>query len=161
MKIILFSLFFVIFNTAISQDVVEIYPEKILHNINPLIYGSNQTLLPKVTTAMRLGGNRMTGYNWVNNYSNAGEDWYHSNDTYMPWIMNIPEVDYEKTGIVLTEFHKRNIENNCYSLITLPMAGFVARDNSGSVGENELAPSKRWAMFPIEKIQNLIKIQTK
>src|SRR5208337_3100013 len=30
------------------------------------------------------------------------------------------------------------------SLVTLPMAGYVAADKDGEVGENEKAPSKRW-----------------
>ena len=51
--------------------------------ISPLIYGVNQytTNLKDVkTTAVRQGGNRMTGYNWETNASNAGSDWKHSSD---------------------------------------------------------------------------------
>ncbi len=99
-KILLFLV--LLSGLAISQEKVNLFPDRILHRISQLIYGSNQTLIPEVTTAMRLGGNRMTGYNWVNNYSNAGEDWHHSSDNYLPWIMNILQNEYEKTGIVLT-----------------------------------------------------------
>ena len=47
--------------------------------ISPYIYGVNEagnsTSLKKVTThSLRQGGNRFTGYNWENNYSNAGQD---------------------------------------------------------------------------------------
>ena len=53
--------------------------------ISPYIYGINGT--PSVNqltaTACRLGGNRTTGYNWENNFSNAGEDWHHYNDLYL------------------------------------------------------------------------------
>jgi mannan endo-1,4-beta-mannosidase len=138
---------FLIFSSSflISQEQINIYPQKKLHKISELIYGSNQTLIPNVTTAMRLGGNRLTGYNWVNNYSNAGSDWQHSSDNYLPWVMGIPESDYEKTGIVLTKFHQNNINNNCYSLITVPMTGYVAKDKLGTIDENQIAPSYRWA----------------
>ena len=142
------------FYNAFSQELINIFPKRISHKISPYIYGSNQTLLTNVTTAMRLGGNRITGYNWVNNYSNAGSDWFHSNDNYMPWVMGIPEKDYKKTGIVLTEFHQNNINNNCYSLITLPMAGFVAKDSKGTVEENQIAPSDRWAKVVNQKGKN-------
>ena len=43
--------------------------------ISPYIYGSNQYLTDTENWAtIRLGGNRMTGYNWENNASNAGND---------------------------------------------------------------------------------------
>ena len=32
------------------------------------------------TTALRMGGNRWTAYNWENNASNAGSDWCFQND---------------------------------------------------------------------------------
>ena len=40
---------------------------------------------------------------------------------------------------------------NCYSLITLPMAGYVARDGNGMVTANEVAPSSRWRKVEFEK----------
>jgi mannan endo-1,4-beta-mannosidase len=138
---------------GISQikETVEIFPEKILHPISPYIFGTNSNIIKNVTTATRFGGNRTTGYNWVNNYSNAGEDWYNSSDNYLPWIMQIPDKNQEDPGIVLTEFHDLSLNNNCFSLITLPMAGFVAKDKNGSVSETEKAPSKRWARVINEK----------
>ena len=47
--------------------------------ISPWIYGSNSTNIAN-RTFDRSGGNRMTGYNWENNASNAGADWYHHSD---------------------------------------------------------------------------------
>src|SRR5690606_20303905 len=46
--------------------------------ISPWIYGTN---FGEVANARfnRSGGNRLTGYNWENNASNAGSDWYHHN----------------------------------------------------------------------------------
>src|SRR5262245_55848698 len=48
-------------------------------SISPWIYGSNSTNIVN-RTFDRSGGNRMTGYNWENNASNAGADWYHHSD---------------------------------------------------------------------------------
>jgi len=54
--------------------------------ISPYIYGVNQDMAGVNPTVRRMGGNRMTGYNWENNYSNAGSDWYHSSDDFIPWL---------------------------------------------------------------------------
>jgi autotransporter-associated beta strand protein len=50
--------------------------------ISPYIYGINGTSLGGYTnpTFERTGGNRITAYNWTNNYSNAGSDWFYEND---------------------------------------------------------------------------------
>ena len=56
-------------------------------SISPYIYGINGTIgAPSGSggfdnlTLTRAGGNRWTAYNWTNNYSNAGSDWYYEND---------------------------------------------------------------------------------
>ena len=53
--------------------------------ISSYIYGINDVPpADKLTAAAhRLGGNRTTGYNWENNLSSAGEDWYNYNDEYL------------------------------------------------------------------------------
>jgi len=55
--------------------------------ISPLIYGMNMggpDALPKTGIPFwRIGGNRWTAYNWENNASNAGSDWYYQNDAYL------------------------------------------------------------------------------
>lgn len=60
-----------------------------VHPISPWIYGINglyeKTENPgrkPACTVVRLGGNRTTAWNWVNNASNAGLDWHHQNDSY-------------------------------------------------------------------------------
>ena len=47
--------------------------------ISPYIYGSNSSQITN-RTFDRSGGNRLTGYNWETNASNAGADWYHHSD---------------------------------------------------------------------------------
>ncbi len=111
--------------------------------ISPFIYGANTTDYKK-STALRLGGNRMTGYNWENNASNAGQDYFHSSDDFMPYAVGLPTADYNKVGAVLSHFHQQAIDRSVMSLITLPMAGFVSHDKNGNVSLTETAPSERW-----------------
>jgi len=118
--------------------------------ISPYIYGTNQLLTEEENwTAMRQGGNRLTGYNWENNASNAGTDWINSSDNFLTWIAGIQNEN--EPGIVTTTFRDKSIELNAYSLITLQLAGYVARDKSGAVTENQTAPSLRWRSVQFEK----------
>ena len=50
--------------------------------ISPYIYGSNSSQITN-RTFDRSGGNRLTGYNWETNASNAGADWYHHSDYHL------------------------------------------------------------------------------
>jgi len=118
--------------------------------ISPYIYGSNQLLSGKENwTVFRLGGNRMTGYNWENNASNAGKDWYHTSDSYMTSVFGIRNEN--EPGIVAITFHNRSLENSATSIITIQMAGYVARDKKGEVSEAETAPSARWSQVQARK----------
>ena len=120
--------------------------------ISPYIYGINQDIAPDVKiTSRRLGGNRMTGYNWENNASNAGSDWQHYSDNYMMDWLNEPGINNEEPGKLITVFHERSLSKNAYSLITLQLAGYVAKDKNGPVSQQETAPSKRWATVVFEK----------
>ncbi|MBE0338810.1 glycosyl hydrolase [Paenibacillus sp. 23TSA30-6] len=113
--------------------------------ISPYIYGTNQDLAgDENLAARRLGGNRMTGYNWENNMSNAGSDWQQSSDNYLCNNGGLTKAECEKPGAVTTSFHDQSLKLGTYSLVTLPMAGYVAKDGNGSVQESEQAPSARW-----------------
>jgi hypothetical protein len=118
--------------------------------ISPYIYGINQPLSGgENTTVMRLGGNRMTGYNWETNASNAGSDWYMSSDNYMCGSLSAAQCSV--AGAVLKAFVDGNLANGMQSLITVPMAGYVSADENGSVTEPEKAPSSRWdQVIPIK-----------
>jgi len=113
--------------------------------ISPFIYGTNQELSGKENWALfRLGGNRMTAYNWENNASNAGADWYHNSDGYLTSRYDIPAQDQNDPGRVLTAFHDRSLAYNARSIITIQMAGYAAQDKNGQVSVAETAPSSRW-----------------
>jgi len=111
--------------------------------ISPYIYGSNFTLgAEENLAARRIGGNRLTGYNWENNYSNAGNDWYHSSDNHL--VRSLPISQQRIPGICLTNFQNSCIQEGLYPLVTLQMAGYVSADGYGTVTEQQTAPSYRW-----------------
>src|ERR1700679_4256431 len=93
--------------------------------ISPLIYGSNGQSVDwgENITSRRLGGNRLTGYNWENNYSNAGTDYINESDNYLPSVMNLPVNEYLKPNAVYNAFHDTSVAMNCYTVLTIPMAG--------------------------------------
>jgi len=112
--------------------------------ISPYIYGSNQELDATVT-AKRFGGNRTTGYNWENNFSNAGSDWLHYSDTYLLEDGGVPKGEWSTPASVVTTFHDKALSKNVpYTLITLQAAGYVSADGNGPVSQEETAPSSRW-----------------
>lgn len=93
--------------------------------ISPLIYGTNSTrdLATNRQSAIRLGGNRWTAYNWENNASNAGSDWCYQNDGYLsssntPGAAITPTMDQARTaGATL--------------VVTVPIVDYVAADKLG------------------------------
>jgi len=118
--------------------------------ISPYIYGGNWDFNGATLTSKRLGGNRMTGYNWENNFSSAGSDWEQSSDTYL--LKSVPKDQWTQPGSVITSFHDLNqTEKIPYSLVTLQAAGYVAADSNGTVTEEETAPSDRWKEVKLMK----------
>lgn len=125
-----------------------------LRPISQFIYGTNSVLSKTDNySALRQGGNRMTGYNWENNASNAGNDWQHSSDNFLTWNAGITN-EFEP-GIVTTSFHDNAKSLKAYSLVTLQMAGYVAQDKSGSVTVAQTAPSTRWVEVKFRKASKL------
>lgn len=154
MKMISFisALFIVIISANIFSQSIDfsISVEESLKTISPYIYGTNQLLTEEEHwAAIRQGGNRLTGYNWENNASNAGTDYINSSDNYLTWIAGIQNEN--EPGIVTTTFRDKSIELNAYSLITLQLAGYAARDKNGTVTEQQTAPSSRWRSVQFEK----------
>lgn len=115
--------------------------------ISPLVYGTNAALEGVRFPLRRQGGNRMTGYNWENNASNAGHDYRHQSDDYLTWVVGITGSQANTPGIVMTHYHDQVLADSTrYSIITVPMAGYVAADKVGrGLTAAEAAPSVRWA----------------
>ena len=112
--------------------------------ISPYIFGSCNGGYSG-SNFMRQGGNRITGYNWENNASNAGNDWFHQSDDYLTWVAGISSPQDLIPGIVTTAFIDSCNAANAFSAVTLQMAGYVAKDKNGtSVTVGETAPSARW-----------------
>ncbi|HCL04897.1 MAG TPA: beta-mannosidase, partial [Chitinophagaceae bacterium] len=122
--------------------------------ISPFIYGTNDPY--GFAGSKRLGGNRLTNYNWENNASNAGRDWYHESDNYVPWQQGVPDQEYDSAGAAIKYFHQRSLQQGAYSLVTLPLAGYVARDKNGAIAESQSAPSNRWTSVEFRKPQELL-----
>ncbi len=116
--------------------------------ISPLIYGTNQ---PQQVAdnygSVRQGGNRITGYNWENNASNAGQDYFNQSDDYACSTAGLSSTDCAVPGRAVSSFVQsvQARPGRPAALPTLQMAGYVAADkNNTSVSAAETAPSARW-----------------
>ncbi len=139
-----FSLFLFQSHALADNMDFSINPEQVIGPISPYIYGANVGDTEGTgVTVKRLGGNRLTAYNWENNASNAGTDWRNSSDD---WL-SADHLKFGKgdgVGSVITRFVDKNRKEKAESMLTLQMAGYVAADKLGNVKEDESAPSKRW-----------------
>jgi len=141
---ILLSLLPIITFSQISVN-YDVNVEADTQQISPFIYGSNNGGFTQ-STFRRQGGNRLTGYNWENGASNAGSDYFHQSDDYLIWTQGIPFANQQEPGIATTYFHDQSLLLQTESVVTLPLAGYVAKDkNNTSVSISETAPSNRWA----------------
>ena len=105
---------------------ITVSPQKTVREISPMIYGVNFGVDTEKVSAksMRLGGNRMTGYNWENNGSNAGSDYKNMSDMYM--IQDLPEeIKFEPGAAALGLSDTAQKNDIPYTLLTLQMAGYV------------------------------------
>lgn len=127
------------------------------HAISPAIYGINALATSKAAylaadSAMlgsdRMGGNRMTGFNWETNFSNAGSDYQQSSDN---WLTQNPVPTGTGSGGAVAGFVERNLALGRKPIVQLQMAGYVAADGGGAVSEAEAAPSARWKKVAFAK----------
>jgi hypothetical protein len=99
--------------------------------ISPLIYGTNNRVddggsdMTDALSFLRLGGNRWTAYNWENNYSNAGVDWFHQNDTYLS--------PSQSPGDAILRHHNVVKQVGAPVLMTMPITDYLAADKNGPV----------------------------
>jgi hypothetical protein len=132
--LMVFTIFFV--STLQAADIAVTYninPEGAKTPISKYIYGSNWGSGTDYTIR-RSGGNRLTAYNWENNWSNAGADWYYENDQYMS-SSPIP-------GKAITDFHDQALSQGQASIVTLQMAGYVSAPIWRQINlDTEAAPS--------------------
>jgi hypothetical protein len=117
-------------------------------NVKPIsryIYGVNAPLggqYPNLTFR-RMGGNRWTAYNWVNNASNAGSDYIFQNDDYLGGG-NTPG------GAIFNSIANAR-ENSAALLITVPINGYVAADKNGDGDVHNSGPNYLNTRFDQER----------
>jgi hypothetical protein len=80
-------------------------------------------------TVGRLGGNRMTAYNWETNASNAGSDWHNQNDGFMG--------QSDEPGLTMKKFLEFDEAHHAATIMTIPTAGHVAADKKGDGDVNQ------------------------
>lgn len=142
---------------ASAAQTIRVHADAPGHAISPAIYGINALAMGKgpylaADSAMlgsdRMGGNRMTGYNWESNFSSAGSDWQNSSDT---WMTQNPLPTGTGIGGAVGSFVERNLSLGRTPIVQLQMAGYVAADGSGTVTAAQAAPSSRWKKVAFAK----------
>ena len=101
---------------------------QVIGEISPYVYGCNffekGSFDSAGYTLGRIGGNRWTAYNWENNASNAGSDWYFHNDAYLS--------ESDAPGAAVVDRVMLIFEKDAAALVTVPIQGNVARDKDGT-----------------------------
>lgn len=115
--------------------------------ISPFVYGinfygglpgKNTPDWPRHIAVSRMGGNRLTAYNWENNASNAGLDYNYQNDNYLGGG-SLP-------GEAVRVFVAGALKKGAGAIVTVPLIGHVARDIDGtSVGTDPATVRARLA----------------
>lgn len=129
--------------TAHASDIqFLVMPDEVIGPISPYIYGINNVDPGDIhATVRRLGGPRMTSYNWVNNASNAGSGGGNLNDGQL--CESRQYADCDQPGALVRHFVEESQKAGAESLITLPLAGYIAADKDGEVPEGKAAFKNR------------------
>jgi hypothetical protein len=129
----------------------DVHSQRAVHPISPYIYGGNQSVgwdsdtgrrfdasdwigKGRHMTLTRLGGNRLTAYNWESNASNAGSDYEHSSDGYLLY----DGTDDSSGDAVRGRVTAIHAQGAAY-LVTIPIQGLVAADMEGPVSQGQVA----------------------
>jgi Glycoside hydrolase family 44 len=115
------------------------------HAISRYIYGTNQGDLTKEAkglTLTRVGGNRLTAYNWETNASNAGSDYQYENDNYMS--------SSTVAGAPMKAAVQAASSAGASIIMTVPIAGWVSADENGPCPSNPTQAQIAQRFEPIE-----------
>ncbi|WP_441288285.1 glycoside hydrolase family 44 protein [Sorangium sp. KYC3313] len=114
-----------------------VHADRDVRPISRLIYGANWAEdldgEQRGTTVVRMGGNRMTAYNWENNASNAGSDYMHQNDAYL--VGNSARGDVP--GEAVRVHTEAALSHGAAFIATTPICGYVAADKKGDGDVNK------------------------
>jgi Glycoside hydrolase family 44/Divergent InlB B-repeat domain len=112
--------------------------------ISPYIYGYNGCPAgARNLTFCRYGGNRLTAYNWENNYSNAGSDWQFQNDNLLD--------SSTAPGDAVRSFINATQNAGATALITVPIVDYVAGDAAGPVASSDYQSLRRFKANKMRK----------
>ncbi|MCR5652538.1 MAG: hypothetical protein K6F88_01930, partial [Ruminococcus sp.] len=115
-------------------------------DISPYIYGVNfgVNLNRASTTALRVGGNRVTTYNWKTNASNSGNDYENLTDDFLLYGVDADLKD--KPGAIALQLSRSAQQHNIpLTLLQLPLAGFVASGiNDGYITDSSYDNENVW-----------------
>ena len=122
--------------------------------INPMIYGYNQDHSKPGSNenwgSRRLGGNRMSVFNWENGASNSGVDNANfTNDNRIPSLVGTEWNNRNDAGEAYRKFHQDNLDEEVESIITVPILGWAAADKL--LGNETSPPSNRWVSVKPKK----------
>ena len=132
-----------------SQMYISVHSQQDVHAISRYIYGMNGVnwgSRPANLTFARSGGNRLSAWNWENNASNAGTDWYNEND----WALGYPT---DPLAIAATGMVDEDRTNNAGSLVTVPCIGYVAGDHGHYMGQ--------WPQYDVNQTANYLSARFK
>ena len=126
------------------------------YSINPMIYGYNQDHSSPDGNenwgSRRLGGNRMSVFNWENGASNSGVDIANfTNDNRIPSLVGTSWDQRNDAGEAYRKFHQDNLDAGIESIITIPLMGWAALDKAGSNVTSP--PSGRWVYVQPKKTE--------
>jgi len=123
--------------------------------ISRFIYGINGLDVPYTNlTFNRMGGNRISAYNWTNNASNAGNDWHFQSDDYLvsgPAYKNLADVP----GGACIPSIQISAEKNAALILTIPMAGYVSAHRTPTISDVRQVPDYLKTEFrPVQPKKN-------
>lgn len=120
-------------NPGPSDVTFTIRADSDVHRISSLIYGingvTNLATEQRGVGLVRAGGNRWTAYNWENNASNAGVDYYNQSDSYLS--------SSTAPGDAVRSRVDPALASGAAALVTIPIQGYAAADRlaDGDVGQ--------------------------
>lgn len=123
----------------------DIQPDLEQEPISPFIYGRNSGLSGAFANLnlTRLGGNRWTAYNWENNASNAGSDYFFQNDGFLGGG-DVP-------GGAVQGALDQAAALDAAAVITIPINGYVAADKLGGGDVRNSGPNYLQTRFKEER----------
>lgn len=151
-----------------TADVIVAIDESATRPISPYVYGANHQFdssrpnhdpLAAQYTFGRMGGNNWTTFNWVNNASNAGTDWFNWNYDYLPWSFGLSSDQFDTPGRTILAgldwaFGPQGTPTNAgAALITVPIQGFVAKDRGTDPNDDVITTGPNYLQERFKTVQ--------